>query len=161
MYSIPSLRFSRTPCSVIALSIFGSSNKSFLLIFSLLNLLSWFGPLKFFSKIFFTGSTKLGSATGLEATTGLARQTFAAATETKILEADDYTDNKAAKLYIKNTDTSGTDTVRLHLGTVGGSSTIGWLDPDDWALIPWSAASDINVTCTSATTIVEWMLFYE
>ena len=105
--------------------------------------------------------TKLGSATGLEATTGLARQTFAAATETKILEADDYTDNKAAKLYIKNTDTSGTDTVRLHLGTVGGSSTIGWLDPDDWALIPWSAASDINVTCTSATTIVEWMLFYE
>mgnify|MGYP003136043887 CR=1 FL=1 len=105
--------------------------------------------------------TKLGSATGLEATTGLARQTFAAATETKVLEADDYTDNKAAKLYIKNTDTGGTDTVRIHLGTVGGSSTIGWLDPDDWALIPWSAASDINVTCTSATTIVEWMLFYE
>jgi hypothetical protein len=105
--------------------------------------------------------TKLGSATGLEATTGLARQTFTAATETKILEADDYTDNKAAKLYIKNTDTSGTDTVRILLGPSGSSTTIGWLDPDDWALIPWSAASDINVTCTSATTIVEWMLFYE
>tara|TARA_R100000900_G_scaffold116045_1_gene90879 strand:- start:2838 stop:3245 length:408 start_codon:yes stop_codon:yes gene_type:complete len=105
--------------------------------------------------------TKLGSATGLEATTGLARQTFAAATETKVLEADDYTDNKAAKLYIKNTDTGGTDTVRIHIGTIGSSITLGWLDPDDWALIPWSAASDINVTCTSATTIVEWMLFYE
>lgn len=105
--------------------------------------------------------TKLGTSTGLEATTGLARQTFTAATETKILDAGDYTDNKAAKLYIKNTDTSGTDTVRLHLGSIGSSSTIGWLDPDDWALIPWSAASDINVTCTSATTIVEWMLFYE
>ncbi len=105
--------------------------------------------------------TKLGSATGLTETTGLARQMFAAATETKILEADDYTDNKAAKLYIKNTDTSGTDTIRIHLGPVGGSTTIGWLDPDDWALIPWSAASDINVTCTSATTVVEWMLFFE
>lgn len=104
--------------------------------------------------------TKLGSATGLSETTGLARATFAAATETKILEADDYTDNKAAKLYIKNTDTSGTDTVRITLGTIGGT-TIGWLDPDDWALIPWSAASDINVICSSATTIVEWMLFYE
>jgi hypothetical protein len=57
--------------------------------------------------------TKLGSATGLSETTGLARATFAAATETKILEADDYTDNKAAKLYIKNTDDSGTDTVRI------------------------------------------------
>lgn len=105
--------------------------------------------------------TKLGTSTGLEATTGLARQTFAAATETKILEADDYTDNKAAKLYIKNTDTSGTDTVRILLGPSGSSTTIGWLDPDDWALIPWSGASDINVTCSSATTIVEWMLFYE
>ena len=104
--------------------------------------------------------TKLGSATGLTETTGLARQMFSAATETKILEADDYTDNKAAKLYIKNTDTSGTDTVRITLGTISGT-TIGFLDPDDWALIPWSAASDINVTCTSATTVVEWMLFFE
>jgi hypothetical protein len=104
--------------------------------------------------------TKLGTGTGLTATTGLARATFAAATETKILEADDYTDNKAAKLYIKNTDSGGSETVRITLGTIGGT-TIGWLDPDDWALIPWSAASDINVICSSATTIVEWMLFYE
>lgn len=104
--------------------------------------------------------TKLGSATGLSETTGLARATFTTS-ETKILEADDYTDNKAAKLYIKNTDSSGTNTVRILIGPSGSSTTIGWLDPDDWAFIPWSGASDINVQCSATTTIVEWMLFYE
>jgi hypothetical protein len=103
-----------------------------------------------------------GTTTGMSKTTGLARQTFAASTETKLLEADDYTDNKASKLYIKNTDLSGgsASNVRITLGTISGT-TIGLLHNDEWALFPWSAASDINVTCSSASTIVEWMLIFE
>ena len=105
--------------------------------------------------------TKLGTSNGLEHTTGFARKTFAAATETKILEADDYTDTKAHKLYIKNTDTGTTTQVEITIGAVGASKSIGFLDPDDWAWIPWQGTEDINVKCTSATTIVEWMLIFE
>ena len=47
--------------------------------------------------------TKLGTATGLEKTTGLARKTFAAATETQLINAANYTAAKGHKLYIKNT----------------------------------------------------------
>ena len=105
--------------------------------------------------------TKLGTSNGLEHTTGLARKTFAAATETKLLEADDYTDTKAHKLYIKNTDTGTTTQVEITIGAVGASKSLGFLDPDDWAWIPWQGTEDINVKCTSATTVVEWMLIFE
>jgi len=105
---------------------------------------------------------KKGTATGMTNTTGLARQTFAAATATRILSASDYTTNKTHKLYIKNTDTSGTDTVEIKIGDLSGTNVnLGFLDPDDFAFIPWSAGADVNVECTSATTIVEWMLIFE
>tara|TARA_B100000519_G_C14253882_1_gene443980 strand:- start:2671 stop:3078 length:408 start_codon:yes stop_codon:yes gene_type:complete len=105
--------------------------------------------------------TKLGTSDGLEDTTGLARRTFAAATETQLLAAASYTDTKAHKLYIKNTDTGHTTQVEITLGTIGGSKSLGFLDPDDWAFIPWQGTEDINVKCTSATTQVEWMLIFE
>ena len=43
-----------------------------------------------------------GTADGMEKTTGLARKSFAAATETRLLAAADYTNDKATKLYKKN-----------------------------------------------------------
>ena len=103
-----------------------------------------------------------GTSTGMTKTTGLARQSFTAATETKILEADDYTNNKAAKLYIKNTDLAGgsASTVTITVGTIAATS-LGILHNDEWALIPWSTVADINLTCSSATTVVEWMLIFE
>ena len=105
--------------------------------------------------------TKLGTTDGLEYTTGLARKTFAAATETQLLAAASYTDTKAHKLYIKNTDTGSSTQVEITLGTAGGSKSLGFLDPDDWAFMPWQGTEDINVKCTSATTQVEWMLIFE
>ena len=74
-----------------------------------------------------------------------------------------YADNKASKLYIKNTDAAGASasTVAVSLGTIGGESKIGILHNNEWAWIPWSGASDINVECSSATTLVEWMLIFE
>ena len=104
-----------------------------------------------------------GTTTGMTKTTGLARKAFAASTETLLLDDAIYADNKASKLYIKNTDVEGASatTVRILLGTIGSSSTIGILHNNEWAWIPWSGASDINVDCSSASTLVEWMLIYE
>jgi hypothetical protein len=105
--------------------------------------------------------TNLGTSDGVEFTTGLARRRFAAATETQLLAAASYTDTKAHKLYIKNTDAGHTTQVEITLGTIGASKSLGFLDPDDWAFIPWQGTEDINVKCSSATTDVEWMLIFE
>jgi len=105
--------------------------------------------------------TNLGTSDGVEFTTGIARKRFAAATETQLLAAADYADTKAHKLYIKNTDAGHTTQVEITLGTIGASKSLGFLDPDDWAFIPWQGTEDINVKCTSATTDVEWMLIFE
>jgi hypothetical protein len=105
--------------------------------------------------------TNLGTGTGMTKTTGLARRTFAAATETQLLAAAGYTDTKAHKLYIKNTDGGTTTQVEITVGTIGASKSLGFLDPDDWAFIPWQGTEDINVKCTSAATQVEWMLIFE
>jgi hypothetical protein len=103
-----------------------------------------------------------GTTTGMTKTSGLARQTIAAATETKILEAGDYTTDKNHRLYIKNTETSGTNYVEIRIGTIGAPSLhIGTLGFDEFAIIPWSANNDINLICTSAATVVEWMLIFE
>ncbi|QDP46419.1 MAG: hypothetical protein GOVbin1709_81 [Prokaryotic dsDNA virus sp.] len=104
---------------------------------------------------------KAGASTDIALATGLARYSAGTTSETKILEADDYTDNKAAKLYIKNTSTTRSDYIYLTLGTAGSSSTIGRLYGGEWALIPWSGASDINLNQSGASIVIEWMLFYE
>jgi hypothetical protein len=102
-----------------------------------------------------------GTTTGMTKTTGLARLTIAAATETKLLDASDYTSTKGHQLYIKNTDGSGTETVKVTVGDVGSSKELGYLGFDEWSLMPWGGNEDINITCTSASTIVEWMLIFE
>lgn len=104
---------------------------------------------------------KAGASTDIAETTGLARYSSGATSETKILEADDYTDNKASKLYIKNTSSTRTDYVQITLGPSGSSTTIGRLYGGEWAFIPWGGASDVNVIQSSASIVLEWMLFYE
>ena len=103
-----------------------------------------------------------GTSTGMEKTTGLARKSFAAATETRLLAAADYAVDKATKLYIKNTDLAGgsATTVKITFGTIGGSG-LGILHNNEWALIPWTGTSDLNVVCSSADTLVEWMVIFE
>ena len=64
-------------------------------------------------------------------------------------------------LAIDNTDTGHASQVEITLGTAGASKSLGFLDPDDWAFLPWQGTEDINVKCTSATTQVEWMLIFE
>ena len=103
-----------------------------------------------------------GTSDGMSKTTGLARKSFAASTETQLLAAADYAVDKATKLYIKNTDAEGgsASTVKITFGTIGAPG-LGILHNNEWALIPWAGAYDINVVCSSATTLVEWMVIFE
>jgi|7_EtaG_2_1085326.scaffolds.fasta_scaffold264227_1 hypothetical protein len=103
-----------------------------------------------------------GTTTGMSKTTGLARYSTATTSETKLLEAGDYTDSKAHKLYIKNTSTTRSEYVQITTGTIAsGSTTIGRLYGGEWGLIPWHGASDINVIQSVTGITIEWMLFYE
>ena len=50
----------------------------------------------------------------------------------------------------------------IKIGDLSGTNVnLGFLDPDQWAIVPWSAGADVNVECTSASTVVEWMLIFE
>lgn len=102
--------------------------------------------------------------TGVTKTTGLARYSTGVTTEVKFLDKASTiygTDAKAAKLYIKNTSGSATETVTLTLGTIASTKNIGILHGGEWALIPWHGDDDINVTQSVAGLVIEWMLFYE
>lgn len=102
-----------------------------------------------------------GTTTGITKTTGLRRETFANTNETKILEADDYTDNETSRLYIKNTSSTSGRYIDITLGAVGASAKIGRLYNGEWALIPWANTADINLQVSNIDILFEWTLFYQ
>ena len=97
-----------------------------------------------------TALTKAGLSTALANTSGLARKITTAITEYTLFEADDYTADKAHKLYLKNMET----TAALYFTISNGDETLGRLYAGDWALIPWSAVNGTKqaFTCTLAAT---------
>ena len=101
-----------------------------------------------------------GTTTGITKTTGLRRQTFANTNETKILEADDYTDNETSRLYIKNTSSTAGRYIDITLGTVAGTK-IGRLYNGEWAFIPWANTADINLQVSNIDIVFEWTLLYQ
>ena len=126
--------------------------------------------------------TKAGSTTGLDKTSGLRRRTLAATTAVDLIQLDHFqstgeviTENKAAKLYIKNIGTSTAEHVKVAIGQedVGGGDTeeLGQLYGGDWMFIPWAAVwtsadhdnnEDIYVTPSSSDSVtLEWMVIYE
>lgn len=83
--------------------------------------------------------TNADGAVGMTQTTGLARKTTSTLVPYTLLNADDYTANKAHKLYLKNTATNATYYYDIGIGIIGNNTTIGRIYAGDWALIPWSA----------------------
>jgi len=79
--------------------------------------------------------TKATTTTALSNTTGLARKTTASTSQYTLLYADDFTADKAHKLYMKNTSTVAAEYFDVHVG----SMKMGSLYAGDWALVPWSA----------------------
>ena len=102
-----------------------------------------------------------GTTTGITKTTGLRRQTFPNTNETKILEADDYTDNETSRLYLKNTSSTSGRYIDIFIGPSGSSTKIGRLYNGEWALIPWANTADINLQVSNTDILFEWTLLYQ
>ena len=110
---------------------------------------------------------KLQSCTGLEETSGLRTKKFTAATETVVVEQDEFTSTKASKVYMRNTssDKAHYFYVAKHASAAAAATdgeTIGKLYGGDWMLIPYLA--DVNITVASSSTdtaVLEYMVFGE
>jgi hypothetical protein len=120
---------------------------------------------------------KAGISTGLDQTSGLRRRTLASQASVALIDLDHYqaqtlTENKAAKVYIKNTGTSTVNSVRVDIVSTGGVSTeIGNLYGGDWMFFPYSAVwtsaahagnQDIMVEPSTADSVtLEYIIIYE
>lgn len=82
-----------------------------------------------------TSLTKAGNATALDSTSGLGKKVTTSTDQYTLFKADEYTSDKAAKLYLKNTETLATRYFTISID----DEVMGRLYAGDWALFPWSA----------------------
>ncbi len=102
--------------------------------------------------------TKAGTLTGLDQFTGVARKTFSSTSIATLVAKGDYTDDRAHKVYIKNTSSVATENLVVTIE----SQLLGRLYAGDWALLPFNGDQDIKVTPSVATDmVVEYAVFYE
>ena len=107
---------------------------------------------------------KAGSCHGLEETLGLKTKKFNSTTAAEIATAADLTNAKAHKLYVRNasTDKANFFYISYHAtdATATDAETIGKLYGGDWMLMPYNAATDINVaSSTTDVQYLEYMVF--
>ena len=108
--------------------------------------------------------TKAGSCNGLEETLGLKTKKFTSTTAAEIATAADLTNAKAHKLYVRNASANKANFfyVSYHAtdATATDAETIGKLYGGDWMLMPYNAATDINVaSSTTDVQYLEYMVF--
>tara|TARA_R110002096_G_scaffold317077_2_gene511498 strand:+ start:207 stop:602 length:396 start_codon:yes stop_codon:yes gene_type:complete len=102
--------------------------------------------------------TKAGTVTGLDQFTGVARKTYLSTSITTLVAKGDYTDDRAHKVYIKNTSTVATENIILTIE----AQLLGRLYGGDWALIPFNGNQDIKITPSVSTALtVEYAVIYE
>ena len=102
--------------------------------------------------------TKAGTLTGLDQFTGVARKTFATSSIQTLIDKGDYADDKAHKVYIKNTSSVATENI---LVTVE-AQLLGRLYAGDWALLPFNGDQDIKITPSVSTDmVIEYAVIYE
>ena len=100
--------------------------------------------------------TTAGTATGVTQASGLSRKTMtfgsSGVIDSEVLyRSDDYTADKANKVYIKNTSTTAAEYFEVLItgsgGTAGGGVTeLGRLYAGDWAFFPWNATGGTKET---------------
>ena len=108
--------------------------------------------------------TKAGTSNGLDETLGLRTKQFTSTTAAEIATLGDLTNDKAHKLYVRNTSSSREYFfyVAYHASAAGATTqeTIGKLYGGDWMLMPYNGATDINVaSSTTEPQTLEWMVF--
>ena len=107
---------------------------------------------------------KAGSCHGLDETTGLRTKKFTSTTAAVIVEHDELTDDKAHKLYVRNTSSSKEYFFYIAYNASAAAAatdqTIGKLYGGDWMLMPYDG--NVNVVAASSTTetqYLEYMVF--
>jgi hypothetical protein len=105
-----------------------------------------------------TTLTKAGTVTGLDQTTGVSRKTYTSSSIQTLVAKGDYSDDKAHKVYIRNTSTVATENLIVTIE----SQLLGRLYAGDWCLLPFNGDQDIKITPSVATAMtVEFMVIYE
>ena len=102
--------------------------------------------------------TKAGTTTGLDQTTGVGRKTTTSTSQYTLVDKADYADDKAHKVYIKNTSSVATENIIVTIE----SQLLGRLYAGDWALLPFNGDQDIKITPSVSTDmVVEYAVIYE
>tara|TARA_R100000781_G_scaffold6206_1_gene6554 strand:+ start:669 stop:1073 length:405 start_codon:yes stop_codon:yes gene_type:complete len=105
--------------------------------------------------------TAAGNSTGLTSTSGLGRKTLASGHAQYVLfDGDDYTADKAHKLYLKNTSTNAAEYFEIEIN----SEQVGRIYAGDWAFFPWIAnasSNDIKIDPSANSMTLEYMLFID
>jgi hypothetical protein len=102
--------------------------------------------------------TKAGTLTGLDQTTGVGRKTYTSTSIATLVDKADYADDKAHKVYIRNTSTVATENIAITVE----AQLLGRLYAGDWALLPFNGDQDIKVTPSVATALtVEYLVIFE
>ena len=113
--------------------------------------------------------TKADTTIGLEETTGLASQSFAAVTQVVLIDVSATAVTAAAgghKVDIRNTGTDKAEHFKITLAdTTDDTEEIGRLYGGDWMLFPWLATDaneDIYVQPSTANKMtIEYMVFHQ
>ena len=116
-----------------------------------------------------TELTTAGTTTGITETTGLGRVKLATTTATDIITYANIigitSADLAHKVYIKNTGSSTTQSVKILIGDTGGTPVaLGNLYGGDWMFFPWSAGSNEDIVADPSTTdevVLEYMVFFQ
>ena len=109
--------------------------------------------------------TKDQSSTGLEETTGLRTKKFGTVTTAAVIaEHDELTDDKAHKMYIRNTGASKTNYFYIAYNASAAAATttetIGKLYGGDWMLFPYDGNTNITVASDGGVEqTLEYMVF--
>lgn len=102
--------------------------------------------------------TKAGTLTGLDQTTGVARKTYTTTSIQTLVDKADFADDKAHKVYIKNTSNVATENLIVTIE----SQLLGRLYAGDFMFIPFNGDQDIKITPSVATAMtVEFLVIYE
>jgi hypothetical protein len=102
--------------------------------------------------------TKAGTLTGLDQTTGVARKTYTTTSIQTLVNKADFADDKAHKVYIKNTSNVATENLIVTIE----SQLLGRLYAGDFMFIPFNGDQDIKITPSVATAMtVEFLVIYE
>lgn len=105
-----------------------------------------------------TNLNKAGTVTGLDQTTGIARQTFSQNTILTLIDKTLYDADGAHKVYIRNTSSTATENIIVTIE----SQALGRLYAGDWVLLPFNGEQDIKITPSVATAMtIEYAVIYQ